>query len=444
MKTNTNTTPATVMPSRRQLLALPSLGLAKAPLAATRSGSAAPNAAPYPTLIVVFLRGGMDGLSLVAPTADTFYQSSRGALKVPPPPSGGSINLNGFFALGPAGQALYPLYQAGRLAFVHRIGAPGNSLSHFDANVFVESGRDSSNPTVPGTGWLGRFMDHRYQNSTQLLLGMNHGNIQPWTLRGAPKTLTVQDTQNYDLPDLLHSADSRPQMKVQLAATFGRASTPSPEKEAGGSTLSAISLFQQITNWSAAGYPNHVFGDQLRRTEVLLRRQALGLTGLDLRTVMLDFDGWDHHSGLHPLNNSNDPHGNGFFSMMSVLSQSLATFENNMQQASLADNYILLVMSEFGRRLAANGNSGGLDHGAGNCWLVMGAGVQGGLVHDQGWSTANTPIAQLLDGHGNLEVNQDYRFLLAEILVNRLGLPSSQVGQVFSGLNYTGGPGIVV
>ncbi len=124
--------------NRRELMKASALlglfGLTRGALAQTKTGK---------TLVVIFLRGGVDGLSMVAPFGDRDYAALRPTLHLRAPDSGGddaALGLDGTFGLHPAMASLLPLYKAKQLAVMHAVGQHGASRSHFDAQDFLESG----------------------------------------------------------------------------------------------------------------------------------------------------------------------------------------------------------------------------------------------------------------------------------------------------------------
>jgi uncharacterized protein (DUF1501 family) len=370
----------------------------------------------------------MDGLSLVAPTMDTYYREQRGSLRIEPPSVDPRVrDLDGFFALGPAAQALYPLYSAGRLAFVHRTGMPLNALSHFDAMQNMESGRRLSPlGPIPSAGWAGRFI-LPCSTCTAKLRAVNHGAVQPKTLVGADKALPIPNPESYDLPSSWSLCNSLGNRRYSLEKSHLATQAP-VVGPAGLATLDTLDLLSGISWQTQTQYPAGPIGAQLRRTAALIKSQATR-PGLELDVVMIDYGGWDHHSNLSP--NQPDAHGIGFYSMMEVLAQGLAALDADL--VNHPDDYVVVVMTEFGRRVQANG-AAGVDHGAGNCWIVMGSGVNGGQVYADGWQSIDVPTMEyLLDENRNLDIAIPYQDLLGEILVERFGLDPSRVGTVFEG-----------
>ena len=137
--------------TRRTFLKLS--GLAAVPAVAPRlafaeHGKAASNA---DTVVVVFARGGMDGLNAIVPHGDADYYRLRPTVGIPRPGSaaGAALNLDGFFGLHPSMASLMPLYQAGRFAAVHATGFLLGSRSHFDCQDFMERAALGTCPPAP-------------------------------------------------------------------------------------------------------------------------------------------------------------------------------------------------------------------------------------------------------------------------------------------------------
>src|SRR3954464_7575799 len=112
---------------------------------------------PRDVLICIFQRGGADGLNMVVPHGDKDYYAHRASLAIPQPgASGAAIDLDGFFGLHPALDALREIWDAKQLAIVHACGSPDPTHSHFDAMDYMERGTPGQKSVA--TGWLGRHM----------------------------------------------------------------------------------------------------------------------------------------------------------------------------------------------------------------------------------------------------------------------------------------------
>ncbi|WP_422665669.1 DUF1501 domain-containing protein [Anabaena sp. PCC 7938] len=108
-------------------------------------------------LIVIFLRGGVDGLNIVVPYTETAYYQARPKIAIPQPgKEGGVIDLDGRFGLHPVLSPLIPFWEKGNLAFVHACGLTNSTRSHFDAQKYMESGTPGNKGTRDG--WMNRLL----------------------------------------------------------------------------------------------------------------------------------------------------------------------------------------------------------------------------------------------------------------------------------------------
>lgn len=366
-------------------------------------------------IVSIFLRGGADGLSLVAPYAENAYYTLRPSLAVPRPDDASpnrALDLNGFFGLPPAMASLLPAFRAGQLLIIHATGSTDPTRSHFDAQAFMEIG-------IPGereveTGWLGRHLATKppmKPAAALRALAFNYG--LPLTLAGGPDTLPIPDPANFGISG---TSSTRTQRLAWLGTAF--ASQPDPLKS------SALNTQRTITELSAIGigtyqpaggavYPNSSFATALRSTAALIRADV------GVEAVQIDIGGWDTHSAQGPLTG-------GMAATMRQLADALAAFHVDMSGANRLGRLTLVAMSEFGRKAQENGSQG-TDHGHGNVMFVMGGSVVGGRVMTQ-WPGLST--AQLYQQQ-DLQVTIDYRDILAEIVSRRLG--NTQLDVVFPG-----------
>jgi uncharacterized protein (DUF1501 family) len=372
-------------------------------------------------LIQVFLRGGMDGLSLCPPHGDPLYYQRRPTIAVPQPGSGSpraAVNLNGYFGLHPALQPLMPAYQAGQLLIVHATGAVANqwTRSHFDAMRWMELGRP--NDITLYTGWIGRHLQSvPAGNGSAPLRGMAIADGLPLSLAGAPLTLPIPDPTSFKFAD---GWDNRLQLEAYLRANYQRA--PGVLKSAALASQNTEDMLDTVgfANYQPAGgavYPDNDFGKALRATAALVRAEV------GLETICIDRGDWDTHSGQ----GTTDGHLNELFT---EIGQGLAAFHADMNGANF-NRYTVVVMSEFGRNVWENGSQG-CDHGTGNAMLLMGPHVLGGRVF------ANWPglgLGQLFEEQ-DLMPTTDYRDVAAEIVAKRLA-NTSAIGSIFPGYTPT-------
>lgn len=364
--------------------------------------SLARDASSRDTLLVVFLRGGMDGLTTVVPYGDpNLYSPSLRPLLATPPPGdlNGAVDLDGFFGLSPLMAPLLPAYQSGQLLVVHATGSPDPTRSHFDAFKYMEYGIPLQ-PLTTFTGWLARHLQVTPPKSNSPLRALSVSNLLPKTLVGGPATLAIPDPSMYEFPGRPETATDR---RAVLEAAY--ASAGEPMAGAAQSTVDTIDLLATINIESyapsnGAVYPGGAFGEAVRAVAAIVKAEV------GLEVAMVELGGWDTHSqqvgSINPL--------------MTNLSGTLAAFHSDMQD--YMNGLTVVVKSEFGRRADENG-SGGCDHGHGNCMFVMGGNIDGGRVLAD-WTDGELLHPDHLYEGDSLEVTTDYRDIIAEILVERM------------------------
>ena len=395
--------------SRRTLFKGLGVAALAAPLASPLLSARTAYAAGYTgdVLVVVSLRGGMDGLSLVAPVGDPDYARLRPSIGVPV--SLGVPTGDTRFALHPGLAPLKPLWDRGLVGAVHAVGSPDGSRSHFKATEELER---SAPGTSVRTGWLDRVLGTRATGTVFQSVQLGSGSPHQ-LLAGPSRDLAVRSLKDFSLSQ---SDWVGPRMTTALAALHQ--GVDSPAVPAARTTLDALAATAAVmkdapTPQNGAVYPDSEIGRALADVARLVR------AGGGLQTACLDLGDWDMHSGLGKA-------GTGWMASKAAdLATSLAAFATDLGPAM--DRVCLLTMSEFERRAAENG-SGGVDRGYGNAVLLMGGGVVGGKVHGV-WPGLTSAA---LD-HGDLAGTTDYRSLLAELLVKRTGLVSTALPQVFPG-----------
>ncbi len=371
----------------------------------------AQSASSRDVLVSIFLRGGADGLSLVAPWGEPAgnYNVLRPTIAIPPVTANA---LDGFFGFPPAMTPLLPAYQSGQLLVVHATGSTDPSRSHFDAQFFMEIGKPGDLNVV--TGWLGRHLASMPPMKADAALrgiGFNFG--LPQTLAGAPDTLPIPDPSNFGLSG---NSSSRTQRLSWLGTAYQTERDPlrtaALNTQRTITTLSALNISGYVPAGGAV-YPGGSFAAALRSTAALIRAD------IGVEAVQIDLGGWDTHSAQGPLNG-------GMSVTMAQLAQSLGAFHADMNGASRINSVTLVAVSEFGR-VARENASQGTDHGHGNVMFVMGGNVRGGRVMSL-WP--GLAPAQLYQGQ-DLQVTIDYRDILAETVLRRLG--NTNLDLVFPG-----------
>ena len=400
-------------------VSLGAAGLAQATLAAPSLGGGSSNT---DTLVSIYLRGAMDGLSGVVPYADPSYASERGPLAVRPPGTEAdrALDLDGFFGLNPSGSGLMRPYGDGQLLFVHASGLEAPNRSHFDAQKEMETARDAGQMPAPSDGWFGRHMQSAAPVGNTGVRGLSIDNLLAPTLAGGPETLPVRNIEDVSFPGRNSTSAAR---RALLEAQY--ATGPPILGVPVAAALQSIDLLESVdyANYvpaPGANYPSTKFGDAMSQVAALIK------AGISLEAAQVNLGGWDHHSGLGPIDGS-------FASLFQELTDALEAFYIDMQGSSFG--YTLMAQTEFGRRVKPNSNDG-TDHGFGSCMMLMGPSVLGGRVLSQwpGLAPDSSPGAG--DGdqvNGDLAVTIDWRDIASEVLDRRFG--ASDLGLVFP--NYT-------
>jgi uncharacterized protein (DUF1501 family) len=408
-----------------------------------------PAAATGDTLVVVFLRGAMDGLSLLPPGANSpyraDYETNRSGTRIPVSGAGAALAMgNTTWALHPRATGLQALYQAGHAAFVVAAGQlqPNPVVrSHFEAQSNLEFGFGGG--AGSGIGWLTRHLASGGLPANVPLPATSMGSITASSLLGSTDAITMNSGSDFRL-DSFHWSWQNDDASHGLVGAVNRMNplwngNTSVLERAGADTLGSLALLRPIdfnpydaTNhpdgYQPAGGANYAlqynsgFGSQLRNVAQMIK------LNVGLRAVTIDLGNWDTHVGQGNPAQSYDWFGN----QAQSLSDGLSAFYTDLASdpgGNLMRNVSVIVVSEFGRRVLEN-SSGGTDHGYGNTLLVLGGSVNGGAVYGTYPGLAND---QLYEGN-DVGVTTDYRQIMSEVLIRRMGNPN--IYYVFQ--NYSG------
>jgi len=351
------------------------------------------------TLVVVFLRGAADGLTLVAPIADDNYHKFRPRLAVK---KSAAVPLDDIFGLHPNLRALEAAWQEGDLAIIHGAGGESDTRSHFEAQDLMEHGG------VAAGGWLGRFL-HARGPSESPLAAVALAPTLPESLSGAPSAAALQSLEDFAITD--HRAGgAQPDFTRELHRLY--ALEQGPLRDAANNTFEALRRIEAIDAKAAPAHgaeydEKDSFASGLRQIAQLIRADV----GLDAASV--DLDGWDSHFTQQTL----------IEPLMLRLGKGLAAFRRDL--GPRMGRTTVVVMTEFGRRVAEN-SAFGTDHGRGGAMFVMGGGIKGGRVVG-GWPGLQS---EMLEGPGDLPVWNNYRNILAPILTQH-GADAGSLARIF-------------
>lgn len=370
---------------------------------------AAPEAANGPILVTVFLRGGMDSLGVVAPVDDANYMADRPpemrlladgdkpALRL----DNGPAKLD--FRIHPEMAALHDLYRSRRVALVHASGLANGTRSHFGAQELIERGiADANDNSHVSGGWMARW------------LASSGGAKAPAfsATSGVPDELATH-------ADTIAAGDLRGGMNVpggkQAANVLHRlyGGDNGAFDVAARRTLQGVSLIDghlrqpdgKVAPYQPAGgatYEDSEIGRGLQSVARVIRMD------LGIRAFTVDMGGWDTHENQPPR----------LAALTGQLSRALGAFHADLHDR--LDRVVLVVMSEFGRRLRSN-KSNGTDHGHAGVTIVSAPGIAGGRIH----GTWPGLASEQLDNAVDLAMTTDIRSILAELMAGPLATPSA-------------------
>jgi len=366
-------------------------------------------------LIVVMLRGAVDGLNVVAPYGDDNYLRLRPQIGLAAPGmEGGVLDLDGYFGLHPALAALQPLWQQKKLAFVHASGSPDATRSHFDAQDYMESATPGRKNTPDG--WMNRMVTVLPGASTPSR-ALSIGPVMPRILSGASAAINLPNGAGGTKANILDSPAIGAAFDQLYAKheRFGRAYQDG--KSAHKEVMEASMNKEMQMADGGAPLPNG-FPDDAARLATLMRNDP------KIQLAFVALGGWDTHAnqgaGSGQLANRLAPLGHG----LAVLAQRLGP---------MFDDTTVVVMSEFGRTARQNGNLG-TDHGHGNVMWLMGGAVAGGKVYGD-WQGVGD--AALNEGR-DLPVTTDFRSVLAQVAERHLRLGDQQLSRIFPAMPQRG------
>src|SRR6202163_46502 len=367
-------------------------------------------------LVVIFQRGAADGLNIIVPHGEPSYYAMRPTINIP---KKSVLDLDGFFGLHPAMSAFQPLWKQKHLAIVHAAGSPDPARSHFDAQDFMESG--TPGVQVTDDGCLHHALHHLAVVSPKdrsAFRAIALGPSLPRILSGKEPAVAVNNLNDFSVGGKNPNATP---MSNTFEAMYDH-SVDTVLHGTGQETFNAVKTLKaadpaHYTPAANANYPKGRFADSLKQLAQLIK------ANLGVQVAFADIGGWDHHV------NEGSTQGQ-IANVLGDFSQSIAAFWTDL--GDLAEDTVVITMSEFGRTARENGNRG-TDHGHANVMFMMGGPVKGGKVYGT-WPGLDQ--SQLYEGR-DLAVTTDFRRVIGEAVYRHLG--NQNLDQVFPGFdNQTG------
>jgi uncharacterized protein (DUF1501 family) len=368
-------------------------------------------AAPGKRMIVVMLRGAVDGLNVVVPYADDDYYALRPNIAIPRPGADdGALDLDGRFGLHPALAPILPLWQSRKLAFVQACGSPDPTRSHFDAQDYMESGTPGVKST--DTGWMNRALGALVPRPGALE-AVSFGPVLPRIFSGPGAVANV--------PLGREAARANAMDKAEINAAFDRMYADSGALGAayGEGRRSRQQILSDLNDTEASEMneadrgapPPKGFALDTAQLATLLQRTP------ELQLAFMQLGGWDTHVNQGGSKGQLANHLQGLAEGLALLASQLGP---------QLDDTVIVVMSEFGRTAHENGNNG-TDHGHGNVMWVLGGPVAGGKVYGD-WPGLSA--AALHEGR-DLAVTTDFRTVLGQICEQHLRLSAHSLAALF-------------
>lgn len=342
--------------------------------------------------VTIVLRGAMDGLDMVQPFGDPLFAAMRPSLAMTP--DNGLLDLDGFFGLNPAAEALMPLWQGKELAFVHAVSTPyRDARSHFDGQDMLESGGQVVHDER--SGWLNRALSTIPRSADRKAIDIN---TSMELILSGPNEVDVWSS----VSDITMPEDEIGFLKRLYAndPDFSRVLG-----EALKTDMSADMLFEDEKR-----------GQGIRDVANL----TAGLLREDYRIASFSIDGWDTHAGQKAQ----------FARTVKDLMIAINTLKDQLGD-DVWKKTVVLAVTEFGRTVRENG-TGGTDHGTGSVALVAGGDIAGGQVLGK-WPGLDE--SNLLDDR-DLMPTGDVREVAAAMLQRQFGVNVNDLtAGIFPGLS---------
>ncbi len=370
-----------------------------------------------PRLLTIVLRGGLDGLSMIAPVGDPDYARLRQQLAMAATGDKGGLPLDGFFALNPNMPFLHGLYQKKEALLAHAIHTPYRGRSHFDGQDMLEAGIESGRVE---DGWLNRALTGLSDAGKVSPKGLAMDAVVPLVMRGSAPVLSwIPKVYNLPLREqtVARLMDLYAQTDPVLAKAFAEGMEINRVAEAGIAGVAAAAPAKQAAAPPTAPPAPRPFRDFTDAAEAAARL----LSAADgPRIGALSYNGWDTHANEGVIQGV-------LGNRLAGLDLALKTLHDGMGAAW--KDTVVVVVTEFGRTARVNGTDG-TDHGMATSALVLGGGVKGGrmLADWPGLSDAS------LFENRDLKPTADLRGLLKGVLREHLGIPDGALAdKVFPG-----------
>jgi uncharacterized protein (DUF1501 family) len=368
-------------------------------------------------LVVLYMSGGNDSLSMLAPYNDPFYASRRPTLAIP---AGQVLQIGtdaSKVALGlhPRLTGLKQIFDQGRLAFIQRTGYENQSRSHF-TGTDIWSTADPNNSQ--GLGWVGRYLDS-LPSPVDPLVGWNTTGTLPHVLQAHTAVPAIASPSSYAFssPNAGTEAAAERSSAVRIASHI-----PVDRPELAfvyGSSQAALATLDRVATVASykpsPAYPTTGFAQALQAVAGAMTKS------IGTRVFYVTTGGFDTHSAQNV-----NATGGAYYNLMGTMNDGLLAFYNDLKAQGLLQDTLVLSFSEFGRRISENGSQG-TDHGSASVMMAMGGKVNGGLYGTAPNLNTDPNNPTLENGAGDVKFETDFRSVYAQVLDGWLGTDSTKL-----------------
>ena len=350
-------------------------------------------------LVVIQLSGGNDGLNTVIPYSSDLYYDQRPSVHVDPDQV---LKLDDDLGLSPSMGPIKQLWDQGKLAVINGIGYPNPNRSHFRS---MDVWHTAETEKISSEGWLGRTIRDLDPTADNVLTGVNFGRGLPRAL--ACKDVPVASVANVETYGLLPDIQDE-QAKALALKAFSMMYGGTEGKDAVAQFLGQTGLNAlkgaDILRTAPAKYSSTVEYASTPIAESLKSIAQVICADLGTQVYYAQHGSFDTHAA------EIDSHAK----LWKDVSEAIGDFTDDLREHGREDDVMVLVFSEFGRRVMDNGT--GTDHGSGSAALVIGGPVQGGMYGEY-------PSLKIADQtEGDLRFTTDFRSTYSTILEQWFGL----------------------
>ncbi len=357
-----------------------------------------------PILVIIQLTGGNDGLNTVIPYSDPLYYDNRPTVGIPREQV---LPINNHLGFNPAMQPIKDLYDQGKVAVIQGIGYPNPNRSHFRSMDIWHT----CEPDKVGTeGWLGRVIRDLDPRKENVLTGVNFGRGLPRALAvsGVP-VASVSVLESYGVLNGITNEMERGEaldiFSRMYAPTVGSGAVLDYLVQTGNDVLQGADILKAAPSKykTSIEYANSIISKNLQGIAKVLT------ANLGTRIFYTQHGGYDTHANQGPFHPK----------LLTELSQGISDFYADLREHQAADNVVMFVFTEFGRRVHDNGS--GSDHGSGGVAFAIGDPVKGGLYSEYP-SLKPEPLLE-----GDLKYTVDFRGVHGTLVEKWMGLDAMPV-----------------